>query len=181
MTCYQLEQLWLYEGWCAFCHNEYTKNLLCALEEKTRRIYGPSATIPNRILGAFSLDIRKSSCLLHVKQNTCQNIYLTISLNDVDGIIIGGGVVARPLQFQLGKFITMNGIIEKQDPGWDDIDDKTFFHRSEGYKREDIVMSTTKEYEECFIMYSTMNFIKKLSTKKINKTKARLNDHLSAV
>ena len=55
----------------------------------------------------------------------------------------------------------MNGIIEKQDPGWDDIDDKTFFHRSEGYKREDIVMSTTKEYEECFIMYSTMNFIKK--------------------
>ena len=121
------------------------------------------------------MDIRKSSCLLHVKQNTCQNIYLTISLNDVDGIIIGGGVVARPLQFQLGKFITMNGIIEKQDPGWDDIDDKTFFHRSEGYKREYIVMSTTKEYEECFIMYSTMNFIKKLSAQKINKTRARLN------
>ena len=45
----------------------------------------------------------------------------------MDGIIIGGGVVARPLQFQLGKFITMNGIIEKQDPGWDNIDEKTFF------------------------------------------------------
>ena len=77
----------------------------------------------------------------------------------MDGIIIGGGVVARPLQFQLGKFITMNGIIEKQDPGWDNIDEKTFFHRSEGYKREDVVMSTTKDYEECFIMYSTMIFI----------------------
>jgi hypothetical protein len=38
-------------------------------------------------------------------------------LNDVDGIIISGGVVARPLQFQLGKFTTMNGIIEKQDRG----------------------------------------------------------------
>ena len=45
----------------------------------------------------------------------------------MNGIIIGGGVVARPLQFQLEKFITMNGIIEKQDPGWDDIDKKIFF------------------------------------------------------
>ncbi len=41
----------------------------------------------------------------------------------MDGIIIGGGVVARPLQFQLGKFTNMNGIIEKQDPGWDVIDE----------------------------------------------------------
>jgi hypothetical protein len=48
-------------------------------------------------------------------------------LNDADGIIIGGGVVARPLQFQLRKFTTMNGIIEKQDPGWENICDKTFF------------------------------------------------------
>ena len=45
----------------------------------------------------------------------------------MDGIIISGGVVARPLEFQLGKLPTMNGIIEKQDPGWDDIDEKTFF------------------------------------------------------
>ena len=49
------------------------------------------------------------------------------------------------------------------------------FHWSEGYKPEDVVVSTTKEYEECFIMYSTMNFIKKLSAQKINKTRARLN------
>ncbi len=61
----------------------------------------------------------------------------------MDDIIIGGGAVARPLQFQLGKLPAMNGIIEKQDSGWDDIDEKTFFHRSEGYKREDVVMSTT--------------------------------------
>jgi hypothetical protein len=65
----------------------------------------------------------------------------------------------------------MNGIIEKQDPGWNDIDEKTFFHRSEGYKREDVVMSTTKDYEECFIMYSTMNFINKQSTKKKTRQK----------
>jgi hypothetical protein len=28
-----LEQLQLYKAWCAFCHKEYTKNLLCVLEE----------------------------------------------------------------------------------------------------------------------------------------------------
>jgi hypothetical protein len=50
-----------------------------------------------------------------------------IDFKDVDDIIIGGGVVARPLQFQLGNFTTMLGIIEKQHSGWDDIDDKTFF------------------------------------------------------
>ncbi len=71
-----------------------------------------------------------------------------IGFKDVDGIIIGGGVVAHPLQFQLGNFKTMNGIIEKQDPGWDDIDDKIFFHGNEAYKREEVVMSTTKDYEE---------------------------------
>jgi hypothetical protein len=39
-------------------------------------------------------------------------------------------------------------------------------------------MSTTKDYEECFIMFSTMTFIKKHSTTKINETKARLNNRL---
>ena len=45
----------------------------------------------------------------------------------MDNLIIGGGVVTRPLQFQLGKLPTMTGIIEKQGSGWDDIDEKTFF------------------------------------------------------
>jgi hypothetical protein len=49
MSHYQMEQLRLYKSWCAFGHNEYTKNLICVLEEIARRMYGPSATIPNRI------------------------------------------------------------------------------------------------------------------------------------
>ena len=37
-----------------------------------------------------------------------------IDFKEVDDIIIiGGGVVARPLQFQLGNFTTMLGITEK--------------------------------------------------------------------
>ncbi len=92
----------------------------------------------------------------------------------MDGIIIGGGVVARPLQFQLVKFTTMNGIIEKQDPGWDDIDDKTFFHRSEAYNRKEVVMSTTKDYEECFIMFSTMYLIKNTLHNKDKRNKNKI-------
>ncbi len=78
MTRYQLEQLRLYEGWCAFCHKEYTKNLLCVLEEITRRIYGSSATIPNRTLGVFSLDHKEIKSLVARQAKHTSNIYLTI-------------------------------------------------------------------------------------------------------
>ena len=57
----------------------------------------------------------------------CLPYHFKTRLNDVGDIIIGGGVVARPLQFQLEKLLTMNGIIEKESSGWDDIDEKTFF------------------------------------------------------
>ncbi len=129
MTCYQLEQLRLFEGWCAFCHNEYMNNLLCVLEEITRQIYGPSATIPNRFLGVFSLDHKEIKSLV-ARRATHKTkhfpSHFKTRLNDVDEIIIGDGVVTRPLQFQLGKLPTMTGIIEKQGSGWDDIDEKTF-------------------------------------------------------
>jgi hypothetical protein len=39
-------------------------------------------------------------------------------------------------------------------------------------------MSTPKEYEECFVMFSTMSYIKQTVHKQGNKTKARLNVHL---
>jgi hypothetical protein len=55
-----LEQLRLYKAWCAFCHNEYTKNLLCVVEEMSRQIYGPNATISNRCLGAIDKGCRPS-------------------------------------------------------------------------------------------------------------------------
>jgi hypothetical protein len=77
MSRYQLEQLRLFEAWCAFCHNEYTKNLICVLEEMSRQIYGPSATIPNRFPGYLHWIIRKSSRLLHVDPKTKKDLYRT--------------------------------------------------------------------------------------------------------
>ncbi len=54
----------------------------------------------------------------------------------------------------------MISIIEKQGFGWDNINNKTFFKRSEGCQHEDAVMFTSKQYEECFIIFSTMKYIK---------------------
>ncbi len=67
----------------------------------------------------------------------------------------------------------MLGITEKPHSGWDDIDETTFFHMSAAYKHEELVMSTTKDYKECFIMFSTMSLIKKTlhNTDKQNRSK----------
>jgi len=76
-------------------------------------------------------------------------------------MIIGEGIGSCPLQYSLGKLHTMTSIIEKQGSGWDKINVKEFFKTSEVYRREDVPMTTTKEYEECNIMFSTMHSIRK--------------------
>jgi hypothetical protein len=55
---------------------------------------------------------------------------------------------------------------------------RRLFYRSEAYKREDVVMSTTKDYEECFIMFSTMTLIKKTLHNKDKQNKTRSKNHL---
>jgi len=75
-------------------------------------------------------------------------------------MIIGEGIGSHPLQFSLGKLHDMTSIIEKQGSGWDKINAKDFFKCSEVYMHEDVIMSTTKEYKECNIMFSTMNSIR---------------------
>ena len=95
-------------------------------------------------------------------------------MNGVDDIIIGGGVFSRPLQFSLGKLPTMTSIIEKQGSGWNNMNDKTFFNHTEGNQREDVIMSTSKDYEECFIMFSTMTYIKKTVKNKDKRDKKKV-------
>ena len=165
----------MYEGWCAFGHHEYTKNLISVLEELIRRIYRPSATIPNRILGLFSL-LGLEALVAHRSKLTSTKLpyQFKFELQEEDDITIGCGVIAHSLQFPLGNFKTMLGITEKQHSGWDDIDDETYFHRSEAYKREEVVMSTTKDYEECFIMFSTMTAIRKTLHKTDKQKKSKI-------
>ncbi len=135
---------------------------MCA-RGKSKKIYGPSATIPSRFLGLFSLNHKEIKLLIgcQVKQESTHLPYhFYTRLNDMDDVIVRGGVIARPLQFPLGKLPTMTSIIEKQGSGWENINEKTFFKQSEGYQREDVVMLTLKQYEECYIMFSMMKYIK---------------------
>ncbi len=48
------------------------------------------------------------------------------------------------------------------------------FHRSEAYKHEEVVMSTTKDYEEYVIMFSTMTLIKKTLHNKNKRNKSKI-------
>ena len=89
--------------------------------------------------------------------------------HDLEDMIIGEGIGSHPLQFLLGKLHDMTSIIEKQGSGWDKINAKDFFKCSEVYMHEDVIMSTTKEYKECNIMFSTMNSIRITVKTKINK------------
>jgi len=116
--------------------------------------------------GYFHWIIRKSSRSLHVDPKTKKDLYRTFlrlaylfktCLNDVDDIIIGGGIVVRPLQFPIGQLPSMTSIIEKQGSGWDNINEKTFFNQSEGNQRQDVVMSTSKEFEEWETQFDESN------------------------
>ena len=132
----------------------------------------PVQLFPTDFSGYLHWIITKSSRSLHVdpktKKGSLPYLFKTC-LNDVDDIIIGGGVVVRPLQFPQGILPSMTSIIEKKGSGWDNINEKTFFDQSEGNQRQDVVMSTSKEYEECFIMFSTMSYIQKTVKNKDKK------------
>ena len=161
---FNFDQLRLYEGWCAFLHNEHTKNLLCVLGAIARKVYGPNDTIPYRYLKGFSLDHKDIKSLVERQaenKSSTQLYRFNLRSHDLEDTIIGEGIGSRPLQFLLGKLHTMTSIIEKQGSGWDKINEKEFFKCSEVYRREDVDMSTTKEYEECNIMFSTMHSIRK--------------------
>jgi hypothetical protein len=159
---FNFDQLRLYEGWCAFLHNEHTKNLLCVLEAIVRKVYGPNDTIPYCYLKGFSLDQKDIKLLVERRagnKSSTQLYRFNLRSHDWENMIIGEGIGSRPIQFSLGKLHTMSSIIEKQGSGWDKINAKEFFKCSEVYRREDVNMSTTKEYKECNIMFSTMNSI----------------------
>jgi hypothetical protein len=174
---FNFDQLRLYEGWCAFLHNEYAKNILCVLEAISRKVYGPNDTIPSRYLKGFRLDHKDIKSLVERRaENKCftQLYRFNLCSSDTEDMIIGEGIGSRPIQFSLGKLHTMSSIIEKQGTGWDKINAKEFFKCSEVYRREDVNMSTTKEYEECNIMFSTMYSIRIILKNKEKKDESKI-------
>ena len=73
------------------------------------------------ISGLFALDHKEIKSLVarrsKNKKGSLPYLFKTC-LNDVDDIIIGGGIVVHPLQFPQGKLPSMTSIIERSEaPG----------------------------------------------------------------
>ncbi len=113
-----INDLQVYKAWCHFGQNEHLKNLTCVLEQICKRVYGKNAKIPKRLLNAFLLDTNEINKLVfHQAKNTAEVLpyqYLT-KLNGEDCVIIG--LIARPLQYPLGKIPTMSSILDKPGNG----------------------------------------------------------------
>ena len=74
----------------------------------SRQIYGLSATIPTQLLVLFSLDHKEIKLLIaHRAKKEVSHLpfHFSICLNVMEDVIIGGGVVARPLQFPFRKLV----------------------------------------------------------------------------
>jgi hypothetical protein len=59
----------------------------------------------------------------------------------------------------------MSSLLDKHGPGWDSVNVHDYFKLSEGNEREDMIMSTSKEYEECCIIFETLKQMKLMQIK----------------
>jgi hypothetical protein len=170
-----IDELQVYKAWCHFGQNEHLKNLICILKQICKRVYGKNVTIPKRLLNAFLLDTNEINKLVSRQADNTAKVfpyqYLT-KLNGEDCVI--SGLAARLLQFPLGKIPTMSSILDKLGNSGEDINEDEYFKCSEG-QREDVIMSTSKDFKECNIIYSMMKWIRVTNVKKIRKTTEYLN------
>jgi hypothetical protein len=95
--------------------------------------------------------------------------YLT-KLNGEDNII--SGLIVRSLQFPLQKIPTMSSILDKPGNGWEDINEGEYFKCSEG-QREDVIMSMSKDFDECYFINSRMKSMRVTNVRK-NKKNERI-------
>jgi len=156
----ELDQIRLYESWCYFCRTEYVKNIICILEHICQLVYNDEATIPQRLLKVFGLNSDAIGQLILQRAKNRSIVPNQYNATLHNQIIQVGGLVARPLQVLLGKLPTMTNIMSKQGQGWEDVLTDHYFRSSSKQPFENLFMTTSKEFEECFILFSTMTSIK---------------------
>ena len=81
--------------------------------------------------------------------------------------------VAPPQQFPLSTLKTMTSILDKVGIGWDNIDVDEYFKNSMG-GWEDVMMTNSKQFEECHILFWTMSSIKLTHVLRSKKNKRDL-------
>jgi hypothetical protein len=75
--------------------------------------------------------------------------------------------ITQPHQFSLGNIPTMSGITDSVGDGWDERKILTYFNKRNNIanQQEEVPMTTSKQFEQTYIIFSTMKKII-LTTKK---------------
>jgi hypothetical protein len=163
------EYLQLYESWCLVAYREFYKNLLVILDEVSLRTFGEKTSIPNRFCKYFDLhnDEKIHAYLMKLSNNTHSDSGLSYQavMNNQSYTIRSG--ITQPCQFSLGNIGTMSGITDSIGESWDDrkITKKINRRNKIVNGQEKVPMTTSKHFEQAYIILSTMTKIK-LTTKK---------------
>jgi hypothetical protein len=163
------EYLQLYELWCLFAYREFYKNLLAILDELSLRTFGEKTSIPNRFCKHFDVhnDERIQAYLTKLSNNTNSDpgfSYETV-MNGQSYTIHSW--ITQPHQFSLENIPTMSGITDIHGEGWDSRKISRYFNKKNNIanQQEEVPMTTSKQFEQAYIIFSMMKIII-LTTKK---------------
>ena len=157
------EVLKLLKSWCMFSYREFYRNLLVLLEELGDWIYGSETNIPNQLLGIFDLDDERIST--HLRKWTTNDISgrgfsYSAMINKMRHTVQPESIQTK--QFTLDKLVSLPMITAKVGEGWDTPTAKEYF-RTNNYDTNDQIvklMTTLHQFEESYIILSTMKQIK---------------------
>jgi hypothetical protein len=147
-----------------FAYREFYKNLLVILDEVNLRTFGEKTSIPNRFCKLFDLhdDEKLHAYLMKLSNNTNSDSRLSYEtvMNNQRYTIRSG--ITRPCQFSLGNIPTMS-----VGESWDERKISKFFNKRNNIvnQQEEVLMTTSKQFEQAYITLSMMTKIK-LTTKK---------------
>jgi hypothetical protein len=150
------------QAWSVFGQNECGTKFISLLEIITRNKHGKDATITTSLLNWFEIDYPeniKAQINLHSNKVLLNPPYCFFHYINKEQHLIGTRSVC-PIQFPSGKLLTMTSLLDKHETGWDNVNVHDYFRLSKGCGREDLIMSTSKEYEECCIIFETLKQMK---------------------
>jgi hypothetical protein len=158
------EYLKLYESWCVFAYREFYKILLAILDELSFKDIWRKDKYPKQILQRLWLhnDERIHAYLMKVSNNNNSDPgFSYVAVMNSQTYIIPSGIT-RPHQFSLGNIPTMSGITDSIGEGWDTRKISKYFKKENNIanQQEEVPMTTSKQFDQAYIMFSTMKKMK---------------------
>jgi hypothetical protein len=142
-----------------FAYREFYKNLLAILDEVSLRIYGEKSNIPNRFCEHFGL---------HDDDRIHEHLMKLSNITTSDPEVSYETVMnSQPHQLSLRNMPTVSSITDSVDESWDKRKISRYFNERNNIvnQQEEVPMTASKQFEQAYIIFSTMKIIK-LTTKK---------------